>query len=148
MKILIDGDSCNRISETERIAAGYGIETHIFCDTCHAVESGSSVIHIVDRGPDSADFAIIKQCTSGDIVITSDAGLAAMALAMSAAVLNPKGFRYTNRNVSSLLIRRHMRKQAVRRTGRKQVAMSGVKAKHMNFSKLLDDTIRQQAEKE
>lgn len=50
MKVLIDGDGCPVIAETERAAALYGLEVLIFCDTSHLISSRTSRVILVDQG--------------------------------------------------------------------------------------------------
>ena len=123
MQILIDGDACNVIELTEKVAKSKTIECHIYCDASRILESDYSEIHIIEKGRDSTDFAILKKCGINDIVITSDSGLAAMVLAKKAYVLNPHGFEYTNENIMGYLNRRHTRKNLMRKTNRNQVRM-------------------------
>ena len=54
------------------------------------------------------DFAIVKECTTEDIVVTQDVGLAAMVLPKAKAVLNTYGWFYTERNIDRLLNKRHI----------------------------------------
>ena len=122
LKILIDGDSCNKISISENIAAKYDIECHIYCDNTRNITSNYSALHILDKGCDYTDFAIINACCKNDVIITSDSGLAAIAIAKKCRVLNPKGFIYTQDNIMSFLTRRFLRTDAKKRTrGRNQL---------------------------
>lgn len=49
----------------------------------------------VSGGFDVADNYIVQQLVTGDLVITADIPLAAEAIAKGAAVINPRGERYT-----------------------------------------------------
>ena len=71
MKILIDGDDCNMISNIEKIAKNNNIECHIYVNFCCSIESTYSEIHIVDRSKDAADFAIINNCNADGTIITT-----------------------------------------------------------------------------
>lgn len=121
MKIFIDGDACSVTSIAEEIASANGIECHIYCDTSRIIDSDYSQVHIVDKGPNAVDFAIINSCKTNDIVITNDSGLAAIALARKCFVLNCKGAIYNDRNIMSYLNRRYIRQDAKRKSGRDQV---------------------------
>jgi len=121
MKILIDGDACNKIKQIEKFAKKNNIPCHLYCDTSHVLTSEISTVHIIDKAPDAVDFAIINNTVKDDIVITSDTGLAAMCLAKHATVLNPKGFEYTNANIMSYLTKRHIRKSIKKKTGHGKV---------------------------
>lgn len=122
MRILIDGDACSVIDVAEKIAAENGIECHIYCDTSHIIRSDYSELHIIDSSPDAVDFAIINSCRSGDIVITNDSGLAAMALIKNCSILNCKGIIYNDKNIMSFLNRRYMRQDAKRKTKRDKIS--------------------------
>jgi uncharacterized protein YaiI (UPF0178 family) len=142
MKILIDGDACSVIKKTESIAKSNNIEVHIFCDTSRIINSEYSDVHIVDRGHDAADFAIVNHCNPDDIVITSDSGLAAMVLAKCAFVLNSRGVRYTNSNIMTELTRRHLRSAEHRRTNRNQCkGLTYENIQHNDFGKALQKLI-------
>lgn len=122
MRIFIDGDACNVTKIIEEIASKNGIECHIYCNTTQQLESDYSEIHIVDKSPDSVDFAIINACTEKDIVITNDSGLAAIVLSKKGIALNTHGLQYTNKNIMSFLNRRYIRRDAKRKTKRDQVS--------------------------
>lgn len=120
MKILIDGDACSVIDKTEKVAKSFNVETHIFCDTCRIIDSDYSELHIVDKGPNSTDFALVKHIETNDIVITNDTGLASMALARKAKVINSHGTYYTEHNIMEFLTRRHICYHEQRKQNRKQ----------------------------
>lgn len=48
-------------------------------DTNHVLSSDYSEIRIIGAGADAVDFALINLCHKGDIVVTQDYGVAAMA---------------------------------------------------------------------
>ena len=81
MKILIDADGCPVVDLTLQAAAEHGLEAILFCDTSHEFKGKNARVVTVDKGSDSADFALIRQVKPGDIVVTQDYGLAAMVLA-------------------------------------------------------------------
>ena len=120
MKILIDGDACNKIDKIERIAKEYNnIECHIYCDTTRLLTSNYSEVHIIDKGRDNVDFAIVNNCIKNDLVITNDVGLASLVLSKEARVINKYGFEITKHNVSLLLNSRYIKSRE--RRYRKQV---------------------------
>ena len=49
-------------------------------DTNHVLSSDYSEIKIIGAGADAVDFALINICHKGDIVVTQDYGVAAMAI--------------------------------------------------------------------
>lgn len=142
MTIYIDGDACNKIDAIEKIAKEKNIQCHIYCNTTKLLESDYSTVHIVDKGLDKTDFAILNKCGTNDIVITNDNGLAAMVLAKKAYAINTRGFEYTEHNIMLYLNNRHLRKQTVQKTNRHQVhGIMPANTKCQNFNKLLINTI-------
>lgn len=90
------------------------------CDFNHAVEDGYSEVLLVDPGADSADYALANRAKRGDVVVTQDYGLAALALAKSARAIHPSGLVFTDDNIGALLAERHQsakRRRAGKRTG-------------------------------
>ena len=142
MKILIDGDSCSKLFTTEKLAKKYGIPCHVYCDTSRLIESDYSAIHIVDIGFNSADMAIANACNADDIVITNDAGLAALVLAKNAITINTYGLQYTNQNINAYLTKRYIRSNCMRKTNRKQVkGLLSSNEKHSSFAQTLQTVI-------
>ena len=58
---------------------------------------------MVSKGPDSVDFKLVNTLSKGDIVITSDYGLAAMCIAKGAFVIDSNGREMTSDNIDQLL---------------------------------------------
>jgi len=81
-------------------------------DTNHVLSSDYSEIRIIGAGADAVDFALINLCHKGDIVVTQDYGVAAMALGKGAYAIHQSGRWYTNENIDRLLMERHMAKKA------------------------------------
>lgn len=57
----------------------------------------------VSSGFDVADNYIVQQVTAQDVVITADIPLAAEVIAKGAAVINPRGERYTKDSIGARL---------------------------------------------
>jgi uncharacterized protein YaiI (UPF0178 family) len=79
----------------------------LICDTAHRIERSGAETIVIDKGADSADFALVNRTHQGDIVITQDYGLASMCLAKGARVLHQDGWEYTIYNIDALLLQRH-----------------------------------------
>ncbi|MFT3984983.1 MAG: YaiI/YqxD family protein [Lachnospiraceae bacterium] len=114
MKIIIDADACPVIGIAENTAKQFQIPLLLICDTCHALKSSYGTVLIVDKGADSADFRIVQTGSRGDIVVTQDYGVAAMALGKGMRALHQNGMEYTNENIDRLMFERHMAKKARR----------------------------------
>lgn len=112
MRILIDADGCPVTKTAIQIADEFNISVTIFCDTSHCFDYENVEIITVSKGADSADFALVNSINCGDIVITQDYGLSAMALAKNARVINQNGLIISDRNIDTLLNTRHISKKA------------------------------------
>ena len=108
MNILVDADACPVNGIILKIAKKYSLPVTMFMDTSHATDKYDCTIITVDKGRDSADFAIANRIHRDDIAVTQDYGLACMLMAKGAVVLNQNGFIYTDDNIDSLLMRRHI----------------------------------------
>lgn len=117
MTIYIDADACPVTRIAERIAQKHGIPVTLLCDTNHILTSEYSTVKTIGAGADAVDIALINLCQSGDIVITQDYGVAALALGKSARAIHQSGRWYTNDNIDGLLMERHLAKKA-RRSGK------------------------------
>ena len=114
MKIYVDADACPVVAQIEKIAGQYEVETILLCDTNHVLNSDYSQVCIIGAGADAVDFALINKCRRGDVVISQDYGVAAMALGKGAYCIHQSGRWYTNENIDQLLMERHMAKEARR----------------------------------
>ena len=64
---------------------------HCFCDTNHVLYSDYSDVIIVGAGADAVDYKLISICHKGDIVVSQDYGVAAMALRKGAYAIYQSG---------------------------------------------------------
>lgn len=112
MKIIIDADSCPVVEATIKLAQKYDLPCLLVCDTSHEFHKSGADTIVVDKGPDSADYALLRLISSGDVVITQDYGLAALSLTRNAQVLNQNGWWYTAENIDGLLMSRHLSHKA------------------------------------
>lgn len=74
--------------------------------------SDYSEMVIVGTGADAADFKLISLCYQGDVVVTQDYGVAAMALGKKAHAIHQSGKWYTNENIDQILMERYFAKIA------------------------------------
>ena len=126
--IYIDADACPVTHIAEIIARRHGIPVTILCDTNHVMYSETSTIKLIGAGTDAVDLALIKLCKAGDIVITQDYGVAALALGKGALAVHQSGKCFTDDNIGGLLMDRHLAKKA-RRSGplvSREVLLSGM----------------------
>ena len=115
-KLYIDADGCPVVNHALKVSSRRHVESYLICDTAHSFERKGATTITVDKGADSADFAIVERIKAGDLVITQDYGLAAMCLAKGAKVINQDGMRHTDENIDTLLAQR-AESAAIRRAG-------------------------------
>ena len=112
MTIFVDADACPVTRLTEEIAKKHSIPVMLLCDTNHVLTSDYSEVRIIGAGADAVDLALINLCKSGDIVVTQDYGVAALALGKGAKAVHQSGRWYTEENIDALLMERHLAKKA------------------------------------
>lgn len=111
MQILIDGDSCPVIPEAIKVASEFNIRPTVFSDTSHIIINPDVDSVTVDKGADSADFAVLSRCGKGDLVITNDYALAALCLSKKAFVLRTDGTEFNDFNIDIMLESRYIAKK-------------------------------------
>lgn len=111
MKVFVDADACPVTDIAIELCRRYGVACVLLCDTSHVMEKEGAQTVIVDKGADSADFALVNRIQAGDIAVTQDYGLAAMCLAKKAVPISQDGFVYNDDNIGALLVARHAAKK-------------------------------------
>ena len=114
MKIFVDADACPVVHIVEYIAKKYSVDVVLLCDTNHILTSDYSEVIVVGAGADAVDYRLISICHKGDIVVSQDYGVAAMALGKGAYAIHQSGKWYTNENIDQMLMERHLNKKARR----------------------------------
>ena len=117
MNVYIDADACPVTRIAEEIARRYAVPVMLLCDTSHVLSSDYSTVRTVGAGADAVDIALINLCRRGDIVVTQDYGVAALALGKGARAIHQSGRWYTDENIDTLLMERHLAGKA-RRSGK------------------------------
>ena len=121
MTIFIDADACPVVGIVEDIATKYNIPVTLLCDTNHVLTSDYSEVIVVGAGADAVDYKLISICNRGDIVVTQDYGVAAMALGKGAYAIHQSGKWYTDENIDQMLMERHLNKKARRASSRNHI---------------------------
>lgn len=111
-RVLVDADACPVVHIVEETARAHGVPVVLLCDTNHMLYSDYSEVRTIGAGADAVDFALINLCRSGDVVVTQDYGVAAMALGRGAKAIHQSGMIYTEENIDRLLMERHLAKKA------------------------------------
>ena len=121
MNIFVDADACPVVDIVEDIATKYNIPVTLLCDTNHVLTSDYSEVIVVGAGADAVDYKLISICHRGDIVVTQDYGVAAMALGKGAYAIHQSGKWYTDENIDQMLMERHLNKKARRASSRNHI---------------------------
>ena len=120
--IYIDADACPVTRDALSVARSRRVPVVLVANTTqnlarYAERSGVECVE-VSGGRDAADFAIVEQLEPGDVVVTQDIGLAAMALGRNARPLSPRGRVYSLATIDMELEVRHAEQQHRRAGGR------------------------------
>ena len=118
MRVFVDADACPVVGIIEKVAREHNVPVTLLCDTNHVLFSDYSEVIVVGAGVDAVDYKLIGICHKGDIVVSQDYGVAAMALGKGAYAIHQSGKWYTNENIDQMLMERHLNKKA-RRASRK-----------------------------
>lgn len=116
MQILVDADACPVKDIIVRIAKEYMLGVVMMIDTSHELNDGYSRVVTVDKARDGVDIALINLAEKGDVVVTQDFGLAALALGKGAFGINQNGLVFNGDNMDKLLFERFLG-QKIRRAG-------------------------------
>lgn len=114
-RLLVDADACPVRREISRAAARHGAEARFFANSSQESAAASTLPTTrVDDRPDAADFAIATQCHEGNIVVTDDIGLAALAAGNGALAISSRGRLFHPDALPQLLELRHRSRKAHR----------------------------------
>lgn len=147
MEIFVDADACPVITQIEKVAVSHGISCTLLCDTNHLLFSDTSEIKVIGAGPDAVDFALINLCRRGDIVVTQDYGVAALALGKGAYAIHQSGRVFTDDNIEGLLHDRYLNKKASRSSGKHHIKGNSPRTREdditfeKSFEKLVEEAV-------
>ena len=139
MTIYIDADACPVTRIAERVAKEKSIPVVLLCDTNHVLTSDYSEVKIIGAGADAVDIALINLCRAGDVVITQDYGVAAMALGKGARAIHQSGRVYSDDNISGLLESRHIAKVQRRKS---KNHLKGPRKRTLEDDKRFEESLR------
>ena len=137
MKLLVDADGCPVTDLCIREGNARGAEVVLFCDTAHILNREGARTVVVEKGADSADFALVNHVQKGDVVVTQDYGLAAMCLSRGAIPIRQDGLIYDAFNIDALLMARHTASKIRRGGGRLKGPKKRTEAEDAAFLKVL-----------
>lgn len=113
MQILIDADACPVaiMGIIQKAAEERDLDALFVTSVAHVrgEDRGEGYqFLIVDQLPEAVDLVIANRLQEGDLVITQDYGLAALALGRQAMAISPAGLIFSDDNIGSLLTWRHL----------------------------------------
>lgn len=141
-KILVDADACPVVDIVLKLARKAAVPVMLITDSSHQLQRQGATTITVDKGSDSADFQLVNLVQPGDIVVTQDYGLAAMALAKRAVVLNQNGMVYSEENIDFLLESRHISKKIRMAGGRTKGPSKRTKEQDESFQLVLNNLLK------
>lgn len=142
MRILVDADGCPVVDAAIEAALQNKLACFLICDTAHFFDRVGAETIVVEKGADSADFKLVNMLQKGDIVVTQDYGLAAMAMSKGAAVLNQNGLIFHDGNIGSLLMTRHVSKKIRNGGGRIKGPSKRTREQDEAFARSLNQLIK------
>lgn len=142
MKIIIDADACPRtvLEIVRRRQAEFGYELRTVSSFNH-VHDGPDHLTVGDEDQ-ATDLAVANLAGRGDLVITQDWGLAALALAKGAHALSPDGRRFTGEHLAFLLEERNLKARYRRGGGRTRGPRARVREDDERFTRAFTELLR------
>ena len=139
-RICVDADACPVVRIIEKLAREYSVPVTLLCDTNHVLSSDYSEVRVIGAGADAVDFALVNLCARGDVVVTQDYGVAAMALGKGAYAIHQSGRLYTQENIDQLLFERHLAKKV--RSGKGKHHLKGPSRRTTEDDKRFEESFR------
>ena len=136
-RVYVDADACPVVRIIERLAKERGVPVTLLCDTNHVLSSDYSEVKVIGAGADAVDLALVNLCGRGDVVVTQDYGVAAMALGKGAYAIHQSSRLYTQENIDQLLFERHLAKKA--RSGKGKHHLKGPSKRTAGDDKRFED---------
>ena len=109
--VYVDADACPVVRIIEDVAREMHVPVELICDTNHVLFSDYSRVRVIGAGADAVDFALINLLKAGDVVVTQDYGVAALALGKKAHAIHQSGKIFSDDNIDGLLMDRHLAKK-------------------------------------
>ena len=120
--LFIDADACPVTREAISAARARGLRVVVVANGTQNLERYASRTGVeaisVSSGRDAADFAVVERLAAGDVVVTQDIGLAAMAIGRSAGAISPRGRIFHLATIDAELAVRHAEAKLRRQGGR------------------------------
>lgn len=120
--VYVDGDACPVTRDAIAVSRAHRARVVVVGNETQnlgrlADHDGVEAVQ-VSSGRDAADFAIVERLEPGDVVVTQDLGLAAMALGRRASAVSPRGRVHSAETIDMELAVRHAEQRHRRAGGR------------------------------
>lgn len=144
MKILVDADACPCNKIIEAVASEQKIDLVFLVDSNHILAVDYGEVIVIGQGADAVDFALINRIEKGNIAVTQDYGVAAMALGKQAYAIHPSGKIYNDSNMDQMLFERHLSK--VQRRSKKRFHGKGPRKRTKEDDERFERSLRKLVE--
>lgn len=114
MRVLVDADACPVLGIIRRLCTVRGVRVITVSSYRHEIAGEDHVT--VGPEPQATDMALINRTQRGDLVVTQDWGLAALALGKGARALSPWGHIFQEDEMDGRLAQRALHAR-LRRAG-------------------------------
>lgn len=150
LRIWVDADACPVKREIIDAAKPFQVEVIFAASIAHSLErwreEGVRTIQL-DPSDQSVDMYIANQLHAGDILVTQDLGLGALAMGKKAMVLSNRGQIIQEEQMDYLLAARHAHAKIRRGGGRTKGPKALSKEDRTNFQHTLTKVLADQQEK-
>ena len=108
LTVWVDADACPRnvLACLRRLQPTLGFQLRTVSSSAHHFDDPQHLV--VDAEPQATDLAIANRLRRGDIVVTQDYGLAAVALGKGAGAISPTGRIFRQETMPFLLEQRNL----------------------------------------
>lgn len=148
LTVFIDADACPVTRDAISIARSHGARVMLIAGSAQNLERfvrpGVEACQ-VSTGRDAADFAIIERLEPGDIVVTQDIGVAAMALGRGAGAVSPRGRIFWLATIDAEMAVRHAEQRHRRAGGRTGGPRAFTEEDREHFRDSLERLLRERA---
>ncbi len=141
MKILVDADGCPKSVLEICLKVGHrdNIPVWTVASFNHTIESDHHVV--VGSDPQETDIKILNLTEAGDVVVSQDWGLAAVALGKEAKCLSPTGREFRPDRIEFLLEEREIKARRRRAGGRTKGPKKRIDEDDRRFEASLEQVI-------
>lgn len=141
MKILVDADACPKkaLQICMELGAKYAVNVWTVASFNHNIISDNHIV--VGDNDQETDIKVLNLTETGDVIVTQDWGLAAMALGKKARCISPAGREFSNENIDFLLEEREMKAKLRRNGGRTKGPSKRTVQEDIRFQECLEDIL-------